>query len=170
MVIGLISDTHGYLDPQIAPYFESCAEIWHAGDIGNLAVLEDLKSQKPTFAVYGNIDSPEIRHHCVEDLWLEREGLKVLITHIAGTPRRYDARVKALLEHNPPHLLVCGHSHFLKVTRDPNYQDMWFVNPGAAGRQGLHKVKTIMRITLEKGQITNMEVIELGKRGALRTD
>ena len=167
MVIGLISDTHSYLDPQIASYFDSCHEIWHAGDIGNAALLNDLRSLKPTYAVFGNIDPPEVRHQCPEDLWLEREGLNILITHIAGTPGRYSARIKSLLKEKAPDLLICGHSHFLKVTRDTKFGNMWFINPGAAGRQGFHREKTIMRITLEQARVSNMEVIKLGKRGAL---
>lgn len=167
MIIGLISDTHGYLDPLIAKHFEPCHEIWHAGDIGDLQVLDSLRQLKPTFAVYGNIDAPLLRQQCPEDLWLERQGLRILITHIAGRPGRYDKRVRSLMNNNPPQMLVCGHSHILKVAKDKDYHDMWYINPGAAGRQGLHLVKTIMRMTLDQGKIVNLEVIELGKRGAL---
>lgn len=167
MIIGLISDTHGYLDPLVARYFEPCHEIWHAGDVGDMQVLDSLKALKPTFAVYGNIDGLAIRQQYPEDLWLERQGLRVLITHIAGRPGRYEKRIKPFLMANPPHLLVCGHSHILKVVKDKDFNDMWYINPGAAGRQGMHRIKTIMRMTLGRGKITNLEVIELGKRGAL---
>ncbi|MDH3709528.1 MAG: metallophosphatase family protein [Cyclobacteriaceae bacterium] len=167
MTIGLISDTHSYLDPQVSSYFGSCEEIWHAGDIGSLQVLEDLQAMKPTFAVYGNIDDPVIRHQCQEDLWLEREGLLIFMTHIAGSPKRYESRVRSLIKSRQPRILICGHSHILKVQKDPQHHNMWYVNPGAAGRQGFHRMKTIMRMTLHRGQIANLEVIELGKRGAI---
>lgn len=167
MIIGLLSDTHGYLDPQIAHYFQPCQEIWHAGDIGSMEVLASLKAIKPTFAVYGNIDDSRIRECCKEDLWLQREGMLILMTHIAGRPKRYHPRVRSLIASRKPQILVCGHSHMLKVQRDPAYRHMWFINPGAAGRQGFHRMKTVMRLELEQGQLKNMEVIELGKRGAL---
>jgi putative phosphoesterase len=167
MNIGLISDTHSYLDPKIAGYISSCDEILHAGDIGSLDLLESLQRLKPTQAVYGNIDGPEIRTVCPQDLWLEREGVRILMTHIAGKPGKYHPRVKSLLRQKTPDLLICGHSHILKVTKDPEFGGLMFINPGAAGRQGLHHQKTIMRMSLQKGKVTNLEVIELGKRGSL---
>jgi len=167
ITIGLISDTHSYLDPQVSKYFENCQEIWHAGDIGKPSVLDQLEQMKPTSAVYGNIDGPEIRSRCPLDLWLEREGLSIFITHIAGTPKRYEKRVKELVKTRKPHLLICGHSHILKVMKDPVHENTMYINPGAAGRHGFHRTKTIMRLQLDAGAITNLEVIELGKRGAL---
>ena len=167
MNIGLISDTHSYLDPKIAGYFSSCDEILHAGDIGSVDLLESLQRLKPTQAVYGNIDGREIRTLCPQDLWLEREGVRILMTHIAGKPGKYHPRVRSLLKEKTPDLLICGHSHILKVTKDPEFRDLLFINPGAAGRQGLHHQKTIMRMSLKEGKVTNLEVIELGKRGSL---
>ena len=167
MTIGLIADTHGYLDPQVESYFKSCDEIWHAGDIGNHDILDALNQIKPTYAVYGNIDGHEIRLSCKEDLLLKREGLGILMTHIAGSPGKYNKRVRELIEELKPDLLVCGHSHILKVTKDPKYHQLLYVNPGAAGKQGFHHKKTVMRLYLSRGQVTNLEVIELGKRGTL---
>ncbi len=166
--IGLISDTHSYLDPQVAQYFESCHEIWHAGDIGSELVLDQLQQIKPTLGVYGNIDGHEIRLRCPQDLWITREGISVLITHIAGTPKRYNQRVKELIQKKKPDILICGHSHILKVMKDPANPGLMYINPGAAGRHGFHQVKTIMRLQLHAGVISNLEVIELGKRGALK--
>lgn len=167
MTIGLISDTHGYLDPQVENYFDCCDEIWHAGDVGTLSVLNSLEKMKPTFCVYGNIDGQDIRLRSSEDLWLERDGLGILLTHIAGRPGRYPKRIKGLLKKSLPDILICGHSHILKVAKDPMYGDMIYINPGAAGRQGLHHQKTIMRLFLKQGKISNLEVIELGKRGSI---
>ena len=167
MLLGLISDTHGYLDPKVADYFEPCQEIIHGGDIGSIEVLEALHKIKPTQAVFGNVDGPEIRMRCPEDLWLEREGLSILITHIAGPVGKYNSRIRAILQQRTPDLLICGHSHILKVMKDPVYHQMLHINPGAAGRQGLHHQKTIIRISLLSGRISDLEVIELGKRGSL---
>ena len=167
MTLGLISDTHSYLDPKIAGYFNNCDEILHAGDIGSLSVLESLQTLHPTHAVYGNIDGQEIRNCCPEDLWLEYQGIRILMTHIAGRPGKYHPRVRSVLKSTPPDILICGHSHILKVMKDPEYADLLYINPGAAGRQGLHHQKTIMRLSLQKGKITNLEVIELGKRGSI---
>lgn len=168
MTLGLIADTHGFLDPKIASYFNTCDEIWHAGDIGNIEVLESLQRIKPTFAVYGNIDGNDIRTLCPQDLYLEREGVHILMTHIAGAPGRYHKRVKTLIQKHPPNLLICGHSHILKVLKDPVYENLLYVNPGAAGKQGFHHQKTIIRMSLADGRISDLEVIELGKRGSLQ--
>ncbi len=167
MTIGLISDTHGYLDPKVRSYFDSCDEIWHAGDFGTLQVLQSLESIRPTFGVYGNVDGQDIRLRCPRDLWINRSGVRVLMTHIAGRPGRFNRQVKSMLGSSPPDVLICGHSHILKVMKDPSFNDMLYINPGAAGRQGLHHIKTIMRLTLDKGKVTNLEVIEMGKRGSI---
>jgi predicted phosphodiesterase len=126
-----------------------------------------LRNIKPTQAVYGNIDGQEIRNTCPEDLWLEREGIHILMTHIAGKPGKYHPRVRSLLQERVPNILICGHSHLLKVMKDPRYDGLLFINPGAAGRQGLHHQKTVIRLYLQKGKIINLEVIELGKRGSI---
>lgn len=166
ITVGIISDTHGYLDPSIRSYFESCDEIWHAGDIGGTTLLDSLKKIKPVYGVYGNVDGQDIRVDCPEDLWLNREGLRILLTHIAGRPGKYTKRVKETLKSSPADILICGHSHILKVQKDPAFNNMWYINPGAAGKQGFHHKKTIMRMSLQQGEITNLEVIDLGKRGS----
>lgn len=163
--IGLLSDTHSYLDPKIFSYFENCDEVWHAGDIGALEVLEKLEAFKPTKAVYGNIDGAEIRAGCPENLVWDCEGLKVFMTHIGGYPGRYNARVKQILDAESPGLYICGHSHILKVIPDKK-RALLHINPGAAGNHGFHKVKTIVRFSVEEGRINNLEVVELGKRGS----
>lgn len=165
--IGLISDTHSYLEPKALPYLAECDEIWHAGDIGNSSVTDALAKLKPLRAVYGNIDGHELRAEFPEDLVFTLEGVKVLITHIGGYPGRYSQRARKLIEQYQPDLFICGHSHILKVQRDKKYHDMLCMNPGAAGIHGFHKFKTLLRFSLDKGQILNVEAIELGKRGAI---
>ncbi|MGI9544188.1 MAG: metallophosphoesterase family protein [Cyclobacteriaceae bacterium] len=167
MKIGLISDTHSYLDPKVFHYFKDCDQLWHAGDIGSVEVLEQLQKFKSTLAVYGNIDGQELRKECPRDLHFDCEGLKVWITHIGGRPGRYDRAVKQELHENPPNIFICGHSHILKVMVDAKLNKMLYLNPGAAGNQGFHRVKTLLRFEIAKGIVKNMEVIELGKRGAL---
>jgi uncharacterized protein len=166
MIIGLLSDTHGFLDPKVFSYFENCDELWHAGDLGE-NVAEQLEKFKPLKAVYGNIDSPVLQRTLPEDLWIEADGLRILITHIAGAPPNYNPRIKRILKGQVPDVLICGHSHILRVARDPNYKNMLFLNPGAAGNQGFHNVKTIMRFEITAKQIKNLEVIEIGKRGMI---
>lgn len=167
MRIGLISDTHSHLDPRVFTHFKECDEIWHAGDIGDLALADQLATFKPFRAVYGNIDDREIQVRYPENLRFTCEGLRIWMTHIAGSPPRYNPRVKKELKLEVPDILICGHSHILRVKRDPAYANMLYINPGAAGNQGFHAVKTIMRFTILRGELTDMEVIELGKRGAI---
>ncbi len=159
--IGLISDTHSYLDPSVFKHFENCDEIWHLGDIGDEKVIKDLQTFKPTFAVYGNIDTRELQYEFPENLILEREGLTILLTHIGSLPGKYSARIKNLIKIHKPHLFLCGHSHILRVIKD---QNLVYINPGAAGHHGFHAIRTIMRMDLEKGRISNLEVVELGSR------
>lgn len=166
MKIGIISDTHDYLDPATAKYFAGCDEIWHAGDIGSPRILEELNKIKPTVAVFGNIDNQEIFHLAPENQLFEREGVKILITHIAGKPPKYNTRVKKLIQENQPKMLVCGHSHILKVEYDKT-NEVLYVNPGAAGQHGFHHMKTLLRLDLIDGSIKNLEVIELGLRGKM---
>ncbi|RED93410.1 metallophosphoesterase family protein [Marinoscillum furvescens] len=166
MKIGLISDTHSHLEDSVFTHFEDCDEIWHAGDIGTQSVLEKLEAFKPTRAVFGNIDGHEIRAAVPEDQVFEREGVKILMTHIAGKPPGYNARVKKLIAAHQPDILICGHSHILKVAPDKS-NNLLFVNPGAAGIHGFHKIKTLLRMELQEGKISNMEVVELGYRGKL---
>jgi uncharacterized protein len=167
MKIGLISDTHSYLDQTIFHHFKDCDELWHAGDIGEGDVLKKLLEFKPVKAVYGNIDTPLLQRTLPEDLHFSCEGCSVWITHIGGSPPRYTKRIKELLKQHIPDIFICGHSHILKVTRDKNYNSMLYINPGAAGNHGFHAIKTIMRFDLEDKKISNLEVIELGKRGAI---
>ncbi|MBC8265753.1 MAG: metallophosphoesterase family protein [Flavobacteriales bacterium] len=162
-VIGLISDTHGFLDNRFLTHLKKCDEIWHAGDIGSLEVVKNLKKIAPLKAVFGNIDDHKIRLEFPENLRFMCEQVDVFITHIGGYPGRYDKRVKKELHRNPPTLFICGHSHILKVMNDKKL-GILHMNPGAAGNSGLHKVKTMLRFTINEKEITNLEVIEL-KRG-----
>ena len=166
MKIGLLSDTHGYLDAAVFDYLASCDEVWHAGDIGSHALADSLESFKPFKAVYGNIDDAPMQRRFPENCWFTCEGRLVLITHIAGSPPRYNPRLKKLLAERKPDILVCGHSHILKVMHDKS-NDLLYLNPGAAGNQGFHHVKTLLRFEIHGRDITNMEVIELGRRGAI---
>jgi len=163
MRIGLMSDTHGRLDPQILQYFDSCDEIWHAGDIGTPELLEQLRAAKPVRAVYGNIDPPGLTRELPLDLHWDCDGLRVYMTHIGGYPGRYDPRARREILARKPGLFICGHSHILKVIRDPKL-DLLHMNPGACGYQGWHKVRTILRFTIENGKIGSAEAIELPPR------
>jgi uncharacterized protein len=164
MRIGLMSDTHSFLDPKILPYFEEVDEIWHAGDIGNLAVTAELEAFRPVRAVYGNIDEPAIRHRYPENQLFEVAGARVFMTHIGGYPGRYTARVKTILDDFKPHLYICGHSHILKIMPDKK-RNLLHVNPGACGQQGLHKISTLVRLSITDGEFHDVQVIELGLRG-----
>ena len=166
MVIGLISDTHGYLDPAVLRHFEKVDEIWHAGDIGSAEVADVLESIKPLRAVYGNIDDREMQVRFPEHLRFECSGVQVWLTHIAGTPPRYTKHLRAGLERAPAGLLVCGHSHILKVMPDPQRSGMLYINPGAAGRQGFHHMRTILILKLEAGRVIDLAAVELGPRGS----
>lgn len=165
MNIGLLSDTHGYLDPKILDHFADCDEIWHAGDIGDPLVMDALSAQKKVRAVFGNIDDREMQIRFREDLRFRCEGLNIWITHIAGSPPKYNSRVKKELANGAPDILICGHSHILRVGRDPVYNNMLYINPGAAGNHGFHTMRTAIRFTIENGSVVKMDVIELGKRG-----
>ncbi|MGV3558801.1 metallophosphoesterase family protein [Larkinella arboricola] len=162
--IGLLSDTHGFLDPQFFTHFAQCDEIWHAGDIGSLEIIDQLRAFKPLRAVYGNIDNAQIAQECPEHQRFELEGLSVWMTHIGGMPPRYNPIVRPSLLLNPPDIFVCGHSHILKVTRDLKMNNLLFINPGACGKHGFHRVRTGIRFALDAGRITHMEVLELGSR------
>ncbi len=167
MKIGILSDTHGYLDPKVFEYFASCDEIWHAGDIGSPDIISKLQQFKPLVAVYGNIDDRNIRALVPEEQWVEREGLSIWITHIGGSPPHYNPAVRKVFSQRLPDLFICGHSHILKIMRDRQRNNMLFINPGAAGQQGFHTHRTMVRIELKGGQVTGAEAIELGLRGAL---
>ena len=162
--IGLISDTHGFLDEAVFKHFASCDEIWHAGDFGNSALADQLAAFKPLKGVYGNIDGPDIRRVYPEKLRWTCEEVTVFMTHIGGYPPKYNPAVKKELTANPPQLFICGHSHILKVLFDDKLQCL-HMNPGAAGMQGWHKVRTLIRFVIDGKNMKDCEVIELGKRG-----
>ncbi len=165
MKIGLISDTHSYLDPQVLDYFQDCDEIWHAGDFGTLAIADELKEVAPLTGVYGNIDGQDIRSEYPLHQRFNCEGVDVWMTHIGGIPGRYCIPIREEMENNPPDLFICGHSHILKVARDQELDKMLYMNPGAAGRHGFQTERTIMRFEINSGKIANVEVINLGGRG-----
>lgn len=167
MKIGLLSDTHGFLDFKIFEHFRDCDEVWHGGDFGDIGVVEKLESFRPLRAVYGNIDDKDIQIRFPEDLFFKCEDLSVWITHIGGSPPRYNARVKKMLNTRVPDIFVCGHSHILRIAKDPAYGGMLYINPGASGNQGFHHMKTIVRFEISGTEVRNMEVIELGKRGLI---
>jgi putative phosphoesterase len=161
--IGLLSDTHGSLDDRILFHFENCDEIWHAGDIGSMNVLEKLEAIKPVRAVFGNVDGHEIRAAVPEIQRFVCEDVDVLMKHIGGYPGKYDRSVFPAIQLNPPKLFVAGHSHILKVIHDKKF-DLLHINPGAAGYSGVHKIRTLVRFVIDGPTIRDMEVIELEKR------
>jgi uncharacterized protein len=161
--IALLSDTHNYLDPKIFKYFESCDQIWHAGDIGTISITDQLSEIKPVIAVYGNADGRDIRLVHPKDQRFMCEGVDVLMTHIGGYPNKYSLDALTEIKKNPPKLFICGHSHILKVMFDDRYK-LLHINPGAAGVHGFHKVKTLIRFTIDADKIKDLEVIELGER------
>mmetsp|Transcript_9509 Transcript_9509/g.21821 ORF Transcript_9509/g.21821 Transcript_9509/m.21821 type:complete len:166 (-) Transcript_9509:1839-2336(-) len=165
MKIGLLSDTHGWLDEQIWHYFKDCDEIWHAGDIGSAAIAAQLAAFKPLRAIHGNIDGQDIRIKYPPEQRFVCEGLRVWMTHIGGRPPLYTRPIRTVLQHNVPDIFVCGHSHILRVMHDPNYPSLLYLNPGAAGKEGFHHVRTLLRFSLSDKKISHMKAIELGKRG-----
>jgi len=167
MKIGLLSDTHSYLDEKVFTYFDACDEIWHAGDIGSLEVADRLAAFKPLRAVHGNIDDATLQRMYPKDLRFHCEGMDVWITHIGGYPPRYNPAVLRELRQQPPHIFICGHSHILRVMPDPKLGNLLYLNPGAAGQHGFHQIKTMLRFEINSGKISGMQAIELGKRGAL---
>ncbi len=164
MRIGLLSDTHGFLDEAIFRHFAECDELWHAGDFGTVEVLDRLKLFKPVRGVYGNVDGAELRAELPEDLVFDCDGLKVFMTHIGGYPGNYSRSARATLRAERPGLFICGHSHILKVMRDVAL-GLIHMNPGACGHNGWHSMRTMLRFTVEAGKISGVEAIELGPRG-----
>lgn len=163
VTIGLISDTHGYLDPKVAEHFAQCDQIWHMGDIGNEDILKNLKQLRPTKAVFGNIDPKELQWNLEENEVIELEGLRFLLRHIVGMPPKYNKATKQLISEHKIDVLICGHSHQKNVIKDKE-NGIVFINPGAAGKQGFHKERYIMIMTVESKKIVNLEQINLGKR------
>ncbi|MCD8432741.1 metallophosphatase family protein [Tenacibaculum finnmarkense genomovar ulcerans] len=159
----LLSDTHSYIDDQILKFVKQADQVWHAGDIGDLKVTDTIKKHKPLQAVYGNIDDNNARAEFPLDNKFTVEGVSVWITHIGGYPNAYKPRVREALQKKSPKIFISGHSHILKVQYDQKF-NLLHLNPGAAGKHGFHKVRTMLRFELDKGKIKNMEVIELAKR------
>lgn len=163
MKILLLSDTHSYLDDTIIKYVKLADEVWHVGDIGEISVTDTIKKIKPLRAVYGNIDGTEARAEFPLDHRFVANGLDVWMTHIGGYPDKYNIRIKDKIKENPPKLFISGHSHILKVQYDAKLQ-LLHMNPGAAGKHGFHQVRTMLRFEILKGEVKNLEVVELGKR------
>ncbi|HTF81759.1 MAG TPA: metallophosphoesterase family protein [Cytophagales bacterium] len=166
MKIGLLSDTHGYLDPRLFEYFSEVDEIWHAGDIGDIAIADKLAAFKPFRAVYGNIDTQEARAMYPEHMFVEIGGFRVLMIHIAGAMGSYNPTTRTLIKDLKPDLLVCGHSHILKVAFDQKY-NLLYMNPGAAGNHGFHQEKTALKFEIRGNKPENLFLVKLGKRGAI---
>ncbi len=164
--VGLISDTHNFLDAAVFKHFETCDEIWHAGDFGTIAIANKLKEFKPLKGVYGNIDGYEVRSMYPQKLVWQCEGVTVYMTHIGGYPNKYAPGIKQELIDAKAQLFICGHSHILKVVYDARINCL-HINPGAAGNQGWHKIRTLICFAIDGNQIKDCKVIELGKRGML---
>ena len=161
--IGLLSDTHAYWDERYIKYFSECDEIWHAGDIGSMEIVDKFQSFKPFRAVYGNIDGQDIRAIYSKHLRFTVEGADIWMTHIRGYPGKYDREVIPEIYRNPPDLFISGHSHILKVLYDKTLK-LLHINPGAAGKYGFHKKRTLVRFTIDDKIFKDLEVIELGEK------
>jgi uncharacterized protein len=159
--IGLLSDTHNYMDEAILRHLENCDEIWHGGDFGTIAIAEQLQKIKPLKGVFGNIDGMDIRSVYPEELVFMCEDVKVYIKHIGGYPNKYAPGVKDVILKEKPQLFISGHSHILKVMYDEKLHCL-HMNPGAAGKQGWHKVRTLLRFVIDGKEIKNCEVVEMG--------
>lgn len=158
----LLSDTHGYIDDDILKYAKQADEVWHAGDIGNLNVTDAIKKLCPLKGVHGNIDDTKVRGEFPEHNRFFCEDVDVWITHIGGYPGAYNIRVRESIRQKPPRLFICGHSHILKVMPDRKL-NLLHMNPGAVGKHGFHKVRTMLRFTIDGSKIDNLEVIEFPK-------
>ena len=155
----LISDTHGYIDDRIIQYAKESDETWHAGDIGELNVVDEIKKVTTLRAVHGNIDNSKIRAEYAENLRFKIEDMKIWITHIGGYPNKYNLRIRQEINSDPPDVFICGHSHILRVIKDEKL-NLLHMNPGAIGIKGFHKVRTMLRFNISNGNINNLEVIE----------
>jgi putative phosphoesterase len=159
----LLSDTHSHIDDTILKYVNQADEVWHAGDIGDLKVMDTLKSLKPLQAVYGNIDNDKARIEFPLHNRFMCEEVDVWITHIGGYPSKYNQAIRNEIQTNPPQLFICGHSHILKVQFDKKL-NLLHMNPGACGIYGFHRVRTMLRFEIDGDKIQNLEIIELGKK------
>ena len=158
--ISLLSDTHSILDERFIPHLKNSDEIWHAGDIGSLDVYDKLSKLSDVKAVYGNIDDHKIRIELKSELFFKCEGVNIYMTHIGGYPGKYSKGIKEKIEKNNPNIFICGHSHILKIINDKKNK-LLFLNPGAAGNHGVHKVKTIIKFDIDDKEIRNLKIIEL---------
>lgn len=158
----LLSDTHSHMDDGILKYVAQADEVWHAGDIGSLEVTDAIQNLKPLRAVYGNIDEAKIRGEFPLHQRFVCEGVEVWITHIGGSPGKYNHDIREEMSQNPPKLFICGHSHILKVMHDKKH-GLLFMNPGAVGKHGFHKVRTMLRFVLKNGEIEKLEVVEFSR-------
>ncbi|MDA8596241.1 metallophosphatase family protein [Flavobacteriaceae bacterium] len=158
----LISDTHNLLDEFILNHIKNVDEVWHAGDVGEIEIFDQIQSITKLRMVYGNIDNKTVRAQVPENQVFECEGVKVFMTHIGGYPNRYDKRIKPLLLKERPNLFISGHSHILKVVNDPKL-NLLHMNPGAAGKHGFHKKRTMLKFEVSKGEIKNLVLIEKDK-------
>jgi putative phosphoesterase len=159
----LLSDTHSHIDDTILKYINQADEVWHAGDIGNLAVTDAIERLKPLRAVYGNIDDSQARLTFPLNNRFFCEGVSVWITHIGGYPGKYHADIWGEMTANPPQLFICGHSHILKVQFDKKH-NLLHMNPGAAGISGFHQIRTMLRFVIDGDKIKDLEIVEIGKR------
>ncbi len=155
----LLSDTHSYIDDTILKHVAAADEVWHAGDIGDLKVTDTIKKLKPLRAVYGNIDNAQARTEFPLDLRFKCEEVSVFMTHIGGYPGRYHPRIRSMINENPPRIFISGHSHILKVMNDPKLK-LLHMNPGAIGKHGFHKARTMLRFEIDGKEIKNLEVVE----------
>lgn len=158
--IGLISDTHSYIEPKLFEFLETVDEIWHAGDLGGIDIADRLKKLKPLRAVYGNIDDQKVRTEYPENNRFQCEETEVWMTHIGGYPGKYDRKIREKIKQNPPDLFISGHSHILKVQYDKQLE-LLHINPGAIGRNGFHQVKTAVRFSIDGKNIKDLEIFEL---------
>ncbi len=162
----LISDTHNFLDPKLLKHIDFADEVWHAGDIGDLILCDEILKNKSLKAVYGNIDDDKIRSRYPENLIFNCEKVKVFMTHIGGYPGKYPSRIKKTLLENKPNLFICGHSHILKVMYDKEF-NLLHINPGACGNHGFHNIKTAIKFEINNEEIKNLSIIELGNRNKI---
>ncbi len=158
--IGLLSDTHGYIHPKLYDFFNECNELWHAGDMGNIGVADELNAFKPLRAVYGNVDGHDVRIVYREELVFWCEKVKVAMMHIGGYPGKYSPAARTLISLEKPKIFISGHSHILKVINDP-HNHLLHINPGAAGKEGMHQVSTVIRFAIDGERIFDLEILEL---------
>ena len=168
MRIGILADTHDYLDPQVFEHFENCDEIWHGGDFGSVELAQQLREFKPLRGVYGNVDDQALRDLFPENDRFDCQGVSVWMTHIGGYPGKYDRTISAKIHEKPPDLFICGHSHILRVMRDKKLGNLLHFNPGAAGRHGFRVMRTLLRFEIDAGKVGKLQAIELGPRSMVQ--